>query len=89
MEVLMRPLQTNRDGVFTPSPEPLLKNPSCNYGHVQAAQMQAKSPHNHTVSIVFKVLDQPARRKSKATGGLGLGSASGSAAAPHWATARV
>lgn len=69
--------------VFAPTPEPLLKNPSCNYGHVQAAQTQARSPHNHTVCIVFQVPDAAVRRKSVGTSGLHLGCASG------WVTARI
>lgn len=47
-----------------PTPEPLLKNHSCNYGHVQVAQMQTKSPQSHAkykashiVNIVLKVLN--------------------------------
>lgn len=50
------------DAVFRPTPNPLLKNHSCNYGHVQVAQMQTKSPQSHAkykvshiVNIVLKV----------------------------------
>lgn len=45
-----------------PTPKPLLKNHSYNYGHVQVAQMQTKSPQSHAkykashiVNIVLKV----------------------------------
>lgn len=65
----------------------LSKTLSCNYGHVQAAQTQARSPHNRTVGVVFRELDHPARCKGKGTGGLGPGSASGPATAPRQATA--
>lgn len=87
--MLMEPLETKEDDVFAPTPEPLLKNPSCNYGHVQAAQTQARSPHNHIVSIVFQAPDPAAGGKSQVTGRLRLGSASGSVTAPHRAAARM
>ena len=62
-------LERNMDGVFLPTPEPLLKNHSCNYGHVQAARMLAKMPTqsyakckaSHIVNNVLKVLNHAAR----------------------------
>ena len=90
-------LEKNMDGLFLPTPESLLKNHSCNYGHVQAARMQAKKPTqscakckaSHIVNNVLKVLNHAARWKSKFTSRLSLGSVFGSVTAPHWATERV
>lgn len=71
---MLKSLEENRDGIFMLTPEPLLKNQSCNYGHVQVAQIQRKSPQSHakykashTVNIVLKVLNHAARHASKLT----------------------
>lgn len=63
--------ENNRYGLFWPMAKPLLKNHLCNYGHVQADQMQKKKntqshtecKASHIFKMVYRVLNHVARCK--------------------------